>query len=145
MLAVARAHAPTPADAEEVFQESAMRAWSELKQLTNPEKFLAWTCSIIQNAARDRGRRAKLRAAAPLPELPAPTEEPSEGKRRAILQAVESLEPAQREVIELFYFGGLTYREISELIGKSVPTVNLRLADARDALRGRLHNHADVI
>ena len=37
--------------------------------------------------------------------------------------------------MELFYFGGLTYREIADAVGVSVPTVNLRLSQARTRLR----------
>jgi len=45
--------------------------------------------------------------------------------------------------VELFYFGGLTYREIAEAIGMSVPTVNLRLAAARTRLKEALEKSHD--
>ncbi len=42
------------------------------------------------------------------------------------------------EVIELFYFGGLSYAEIANAIEMSVPTVNSRLTKARALLRRTL-------
>lgn len=145
ILAVARAHAANPSDAEEVFQESTMRAWKDLQYLQNHERFVAWVCSITQNVARDLARRSRVRQARELPDVAerAPSDA-SEGARRALIVAVESLPAPLREVIELFYFSNLTYREIAEIIGKSAPTVNLRLADAREQLRKSLKDHTEI-
>jgi RNA polymerase sigma factor (sigma-70 family) len=59
------------------------------------------------------------------------------------MRAVASLDAPLREVIEHFYFGGLTYREIAEAVGMSVPTVNLRLAAARSRLKEALEKSHD--
>ena len=150
LLAAARAHVPgangrsRTNEAEEVLQESALRAWRDLGRLDKPERFLAWFSAIVQHAAADRARREKLRAAdklpVELPDLPEPERGPSEQKRLHLLSAVEHLPGPLREVIELSYFANLSYLEIASVIEKSVPTVNLRLAQARAALRAVLED-----
>jgi RNA polymerase sigma-70 factor (ECF subfamily) len=146
LLAAARAHVPgangraRTNEAEEVLQESALRAWRDLGRLDRPERFLAWFCAIVQHAAADRARRERLRAGDELPDLPEPERGPSEQRRLRLLSAVEHLPAPLREVIELSYFADLTYAEIASVIEKSVPTVNLRLAQARAALRVALED-----
>ena len=112
--------------------------WRGAGALAEPARFLAWACAILAHVAKDRARRDRIRAADPLPEIAAPDGGPSEGRRQAVLNAVAVLPEALRETVELFYFAGLTYREIGEAIGMSVPTVNLRLATARAQLREAL-------
>jgi RNA polymerase sigma-70 factor (ECF subfamily) len=141
LLAVARTHAPArngrpgPSEAEDVLQESALRAWRDRARLDRPERFLAWFCAIVQHAAADRARRERVRASDELPDVAEPERGPSEGHRLRLMTAVERLPAPLREVIELAYFAELTYSEIAAVIEKSVPTVNLRLAQARAALR----------
>lgn len=115
-----------------------------LRKLEKPDRFLPWACSIVVHVAADRARREKVRRADPLPEVPdrAPPG-PTEARREEILRSVAALDAPLREVVELFYFGGLTYREIAEAVGMSVPTVNVRLAAARTRLREALENSHD--
>jgi RNA polymerase sigma-70 factor (ECF subfamily) len=139
LLAVARAHSRGAAEAEDAFQEGALRAWTSLGTLEKPDRFVPWACAIVDHAAKDRARRERVRRAEPLPEVPARAPAgPSEARREAVLRAVAALDADLREAVELFYFGGLGYREIAEAIGMSVPTVNLRLAAARAKLRTAL-------
>ncbi len=145
LLAAARAHvgrAPA-AEAEEVQQESALRAWRDLARLDRPERFLAWFCAIVQHVAGDRARRERLRASEVLADLPEPDRGPSEGRRLSLLSAVERLPRPLREVVELSYFANLSYPEIAAVIEMSVSTVNLRLAQARQALRVALEDESE--
>ena len=124
-----------------MLQESALRAWRDLARLDRPERFLSWFCAIVQHAAADRARRERVRSSDGLGELrdlAEPERGPSEGRRLRLMVAVERLPAPLREVIELAYFADLTYAEIAALIEKSVPTVNLRLTQARAALRSAL-------
>lgn len=149
LLAVARAHVPSgngrarENEAEEVLQESALRAWRDLGRLAEPRRFLAWFSAIVQHAAADRARRERVRSSDELPDLPAPERGPSEARRLHLLAAVEGLPAPLREVIELAYFADLTYAEIAAVLERSVPTVNLRLAQARAALRSALGDEHD--
>ena len=144
LLAVARAHSRNQVEAEDAFQDGALRAWTSLATLEQPDRFLPWACSVVSHAAKDRARRETVRRSGALPEVEArPPSGPSEARREAVLRAVAALEEPLREAIELFYFGGLTYGEIAEVVGRSVPTVNLRLATARSRLRETLEASHD--
>jgi RNA polymerase sigma factor (sigma-70 family) len=121
-----------------------MRAWTSLRSLEKPARFVPWACAIVTHAAQDGARRAKVRRAEPLPEVPSREPGgPSEARREEILRAVASLDAPLREAVELFYFGGLTYREIAEAVGMSVPTVNVRLSAARSRLKEVLEKSHD--
>jgi len=147
LLALARAHAPgangRAGEAEEVLQESTLRAWRDLGALDRPERFLAWFAAIVQNTAVDRARRERLRASAELHDAPEPERGPSEARRLHLLGAVQRLPAPLREVIELAYFAELTYAEIAAATAASVSTVNLRLSQARAALRTALEDEHD--
>ena len=134
-LAVARSGGAGAADAEEIFQEAALRIWRKTDTLEKPDRFVGWACAIVSHVARDRARREKVRRTQPLPERAATAGGMSERRRERILAAVASLPHPLCEVIELCYFGGLTYKEIAAAIGMSVPTVNVRLSQARAQLK----------
>lgn len=56
----------------------------------------------------------------------------------AVRSALGTLAPAQREVLELAYFGGRTQREIAELIGIPLGTVKTRMFAAMRRLQAEL-------
>ena len=135
LLAVARSGGAGAADAEEIFQEAALRIWRKTDTLEKPDRFVGWACAIVSHVAKDRARREKVRRTQPLPERAATAGGLSENRRERILAAVAALPQPLCEVIELCYFGGLTYKEIAAAIGMSVPTVNTRLSQARAQLK----------
>jgi RNA polymerase sigma-70 factor (ECF subfamily) len=55
-----------------------------------------------------------------------------------LMAEVESLSENHREVLMLFYYGEMSYRDMAELLGVSTATINARLTEARDLLRERL-------
>jgi RNA polymerase sigma-70 factor (ECF subfamily) len=55
---------------------------------------------------------------------------------------VEALPEECREVIMLYYYQDLTYRDLAQLLGVSAATVNARLTRARSLLRERLSGAA---
>ena len=135
-----------PHMAEDILQEAVLRAWRGIARLERPARFLPWACAIVQNVASDRARRAQLRRGRPLDEIADPEvaeRRPSEVARLRLLAAIERLPAPLREVIELAYFAELTYREISGAIGVSVTTVNVRLGEARAALRAIMEDEDD--
>ena len=91
----------------------------------------AWLMRVLVNGCRDRLRAAWRRRSVPLWEsLPAP--EPEE---RQELEEIFSLPPADRAVIHLFYYEGLSTGEIARLTGQAEGTVRSRLSRARSRLR----------
>ncbi|SPM29110.1 DNA-directed RNA polymerase specialized sigma subunit, sigma24 family, partial [Mycobacterium terramassiliense] len=61
-------------------------------------------------------------------------------ERRRVTQCLEGLSAAQRQCIELAYYQGLTYSEVSQRLAANLSTIKSRI---RDALRG-LRNCLDV-
>ena len=59
-------------------------------------------------------------------------------EREDVDRALATLEEEPREVFVLHRFGGLSYREIAELQGISIKTVEARMKRAFDDLRTRL-------
>jgi RNA polymerase sigma-70 factor (ECF subfamily) len=70
-----------------------------------------------------------------VPEVPVPERDEGATLRTAVVQAMTELSPAQREVIEQAYFGGLTQSEIAQRLGHSADTVKIRIRDGMRRLR----------
>ena len=59
-------------------------------------------------------------------------------QRRRVIAEIHELPEDHRQVIMLFYYDELTYRQAAELLGVSTATINARLTRARCLLRERL-------
>jgi DNA-directed RNA polymerase specialized sigma24 family protein len=97
----------------------------------------AWVLGIVHNSAIDALRRMRIEDVRTchderLAEL-IPTHELTETEvvrrrdARQVRDALRGLPPAQRQVIELAYFGGLTHRRIAELLDLPTGTVKGRI------------------
>jgi RNA polymerase sigma-70 factor (ECF subfamily) len=139
------------ADAEDLTQETFLRAQNKLRQLRQPEQVRAWLFSILRNAYLQRLRRSDLEASVSLEaieepcepdsEMPGPLPEWDPGQ---VQKAVSELPEAYRTVLLLYYFEELTYREIAEVLAVPMGTVMSRLARARAYLRGKLTRQLEV-
>ena len=54
------------------------------------------------------------------------------------LEALDALDPRKAEIMDLFYFGGMTYEEIAEAVGVARATVTRELRIARAFVTARL-------
>lgn len=100
----------------------------------------AWLFGIARNAALDelrrRGRQAEL-AAEPLDVSGRPAEDGVERSERrlALESALAALEPAERELVSLRFFAGLSNAEIANVLGISESNTGTRLHRAMTKLR----------
>jgi RNA polymerase sigma-70 factor (ECF subfamily) len=143
-LALARRVVGDQEAAEEVVQESFLAAWQR-SATYRPERGRArdWLLSIVRHRAIDRIRRGPRPGQ--MTELddtlvdrrtPEPWWEVDQRLRReGVLEVMERLPPAQREAIELAYYGGLTQQEIAERVGVPLGTVKGRMRLAMEKLR----------
>ena len=135
--------------AEEAMQDAFLRCWRGIETY-HPERghAAAWLMGIARNRAvdllRSRQHQARLRERTSLPEPDAPGE-PQVGDAadvvvtgQAVAAALGALPPAQRRVVELAYYGGLTQVEIAQALGEPLGTVKTRTRSALERLREML-------
>ncbi|MGH9583275.1 MAG: RNA polymerase sigma factor [Bryobacteraceae bacterium] len=149
LFALAYAVLKNAADAEEVVQEALMKAYQNLDQLRQDERFKSWLLRIAANEARMRKRRDLKFKFEPLEEVSAPDETkhvprqiadwrelPSEFMemaelRAAVRDAIENLPENYREVYVLSDNQHLSMEEIAGMLGIGVGAVKSRLQRAR--------------
>src|SRR5262245_26104252 len=138
------------AAAEDLAQEALLRGYRALNSLAEPDKFGAWLCGIAHRVCLD-WLKSKDRTQVPFsvlardhrPEdvLPDAAAEPELDRRdevQRLMTEVEALPEECREVVMLYYYGDVTYRDLAQALGVSPATVNARLTRARALLRERL-------
>jgi RNA polymerase sigma-70 factor (ECF subfamily) len=143
------------ADAAEITQDTFLSAYQHLGEFRGEAAFGSWVHRIAANNALMRLRRQKVldivsdEIAGPeftdrgsLAEVPesdwsrrADDKILDDELRRAIQEATDALPEGYREVFLLKDVEGLSYEEISEMVGISIPAVKSRLHRARLALR----------
>jgi len=116
--------------AEDAAQESFARALINLKNLRNKTKFVPLLAAICRNVAKDMiATKAKHISTEDLSQV---AEENSNDENNcAIRRAIEQLPVSAKELIVLRYYNGLSYEEISSVLGISKPTINGRLTRAK--------------
>lgn len=129
-----------PAEAEDVVQDVFAQAWRQATRFDPGRASVAgWLLMMTRTRALDRLRAQRVRprtAGADEVYEPAddgPTPEAaavSADQRTRVRQALEALDAAQRTVLELAYYGGLTQVEIARELGEPLGTVKSRLRAA---------------
>jgi RNA polymerase sigma-70 factor (ECF subfamily) len=142
-------------DAEDVLQETFMKAYEHLDQFKGDSKFYTWIVRIAVNQALMKLRRRKTDKTVSIDEtidtgedtvvreIAAWDENPEQQFSRDELggildTAVRSLEPLYRSVFVLRDIEELSTEETAEALGLSVPAVKSRLLRARLQLREKL-------
>lgn len=135
--------------AEDIVQEAFLRVYESLGTVRDPDRFRGWFASLVRRRAIDASRSRKAHAAIEdLPSEPAHKEEDGvsmaeepvlrDERRKRVLDAIGALPDADRMVLVLKHMDGLSYKEIAEITGDSIASVESRLFRARRALRERL-------
>ncbi len=131
-----------PSDAEDIAQDSFLRAFERLGTCREPERFAGWLLQIVRNQARNALASRKLRdvsehesAQEPLVEHSLPD---SSVHRMQLLRALDSLTVTRREVVLLHELDGWTHAEIAETLQISELMSRQHLFLARRELREQL-------
>lgn len=135
-------HLKNYADTEDIFQTVFVKYLLHTAPFASPEHERAWIIRVTINACKDLLRSVFRRRTLSLEEVteqPAPADE-----HRAVLQAVQALPAAYRDVVYLHYYEGYTAPEIAGILGKNVNTVYTRLTRARGLLRRTLGGDDDA-
>jgi RNA polymerase sigma-70 factor (ECF subfamily) len=86
--------------------------------------FSAWVHRVARNAAIDHLRRRNLELCGEVPEARSPDGASADEARTSLRTALESLPPAQRDVVVLMDMIGFSPSEIAERLGKTVRSVH---------------------
>jgi RNA polymerase sigma-70 factor (ECF subfamily) len=131
------------ADAEDLVQETYLRALAARARYRAGSNARAWLCRILVNAAlsehrrRRRDRRLRERIAAEPREAAGEPRGPLPGFG-PVRHALDGLPPQERRVVELADLDGLRYREVARALGCPIGTVMSRLHRARRRLRAQV-------
>ncbi len=138
--------------AHDAAQEAFLSAWKALPRFRADASFATWLYRIAHNVCLDHARRAR-RLPDPMPsraaDEPSPLDpaDPGPGPeaqaetsqlQRRVHEALGRLPVKYRSLLILFDIEGLTYEQITEVLGLPMGTVKSRLNRARHALREEL-------
>lgn len=131
------------AEAEDVTQETFLRAWKALPDWQPKAKFSTWACTVALNLCRDRLRKKKPVLMDELPEHVDPELRPDESlESQQALQRIDekiaALPERQREALTLCALEGMTNIEAATAMDVSVRALESLLARARRSLRAGL-------
>ncbi len=135
------------AGAEDVVQETLVRAIAEVDRLRDDASVVAWLSRIAVRVGIDGKRKTHRETLVAEPEadgaVPDPAPDPelraSDAQSRTLVaQAMAKLPAQTREILALRYDAGFTAPEIAEITGKSEVAVRKELQRARDRLRALL-------
>jgi RNA polymerase sigma-70 factor (ECF subfamily) len=125
---------------EDVVQEAFIRL---MQQRSAPENLAGWLYRVVRNEATNSSRSAMRRrrhersAAAGRPESWFVPSGEDKIDALAAVAVLESLPIDQREIVVLRIWGGQSFDEIAELIGKSTSTAHRRYEMALESLRAK--------
>jgi len=147
---VARSMVQDYQDAEDLAQETFIKAYNSLQGLKDNEKFGPWLFTILRHTVLDflRSERANVSLETLLEEGFEPRGEDAVEAGSAALEsheddlrtldALNSLREDYREVIVLKHVEGLSYKEIATRLNMSVSAVGEKLSRVRSLLKRRI-------
>lgn len=138
------------ADARDLVQEAAVRAYENMARYDAARPFDTWLLTILRNVFVDWRRRARLRATEPLDAGPGegglaeylsgPDLDPAESALRGesaadVQRALSALPEHYRAAVVLSDMEGLRYDDIAEVLDVPVGTVRSRIHMGRRLLK----------
>lgn len=124
-------------DALDLCQESFMKAYRELKNLKDRDRFSSWLYRIAHNVCYSRFRQTQGKTFVELDPDMGATRMPIEN-RLAVEKALGELTDDQREVVVLKVYQGLKFDEIAAVQDAPVSTVKSRLYMGFDKMKSVL-------
>jgi RNA polymerase sigma-70 factor (ECF subfamily) len=125
-------------EAEDVVQDTWLRAYPALVTFRNESSFSTWLCSVGLRTAIDSMRRGKRHDTDSLFEDDAASPPSSAEDRMDIETAIAQLAPGYRMVLVLHDVEGFTHEEIGTQLGIAPGTSKAQLFKARRAMRALL-------
>ena len=143
MYALAYSKVGNLQDAEDIAQEAFLKAYRNLRKLKQWDNFYAWLYSITSNLCKDW-----LKAESRRPDteyvknvgrefLDGQSLQTYQEKQvqELLHEALASLPDMYRQVLTLYYLGGMQSKEIAHFLGTCPNTIDKRLSRARNLLK----------
>ncbi|MDE0184294.1 MAG: sigma-70 family RNA polymerase sigma factor [Candidatus Poribacteria bacterium] len=130
--------------AEDITQDTFLKAFQKLSTLKRHENFSGWLyviaarCCISWLRENQHPMQSLEQVGAAQVEASAEREYSADRVRKQLQEALENLPESDRTVLTLHYLGGMTYEEVSRFIGASTGAVKNRLYRARHHLKEEL-------
>lgn len=124
--------------ADDLAQETLLKAWAARERYVAGTSFRAWTFTILRNHYFGQLRRERFTGiydeAVAERVLQTPGNQESIVNATDVLRAMATLPEAQREVLILVAIGNIGYEEIAQICGIALGTVKSRISRARAML-----------
>ena len=135
--------------AEDITQDTFLKAYQKLPTLKEPHSFASWLYVIATNHCKTWLRKKRLstqalqdtstmeleRAAYAGYVIAENEQRITDVQREVVKKLLAKLQESDRTIITLYYLGGMTYEEISQFLGVSVSAIKNRLYRARQSLK----------
>ena len=129
--------------AEDAAQQAFAKAALKLPQLKKESRFAGWLAVICRNIAKDMARNvgAGLRVC-PTDDLSMiAAESRDDDTAETVREAISKLSASARELIFLRYYDGMSYEQISAVLGISEQAINGRLRRAKKKMADYLRRN----
>ncbi len=135
--------------AEEITQDTFLKAYQKLSTLRNPQRLAGWLYVIATRCCQAWLRKKQIQTE-PLEEIDSEEIQPEAysryvveeeakdtvvSQRQVVKKLLATLPESERTVITLHYFGEMTCEKMSEFLGVSANTIKSRLRRARNRLK----------
>ena len=152
MRKVVRACAPTPHDQDDLLQDVLVNLWSSIPNFRGDSRETTWIYRVAFNTAlvwqRSERRRMRHHAAfLKTASMTAPTNTQSESHDELIEQLYAAIRqlPKIDASLALMHLDGLSYQEMSEVLGISENYVGVKLTRIRQQLTERLQGESNEL
>ena len=135
-------------DAEDVAQESFIKAYQQIHQFEGKSKFSTWLYTIVYRTAISRLKDTRIETL-PISDkikenytqdyTTALDRLEEKDEQRYVKQAIQKLPKTEALLITLFYINENSIREIQEITGLSSANIKIKLFRARKKLERELH------
>jgi len=123
--------------AEDAAQQTFAKAVRKMSDLKSKNKFAAWLAAICRNVALDLANsKERFQSAEDLSMIAAQSQENDVSE--VVKEALNRLSAPAKEIIFLRYYDGMTYEQISTVLGISEQAINGRLRRAKKKMANYL-------
>ncbi len=149
-------YADSPEDAEDLAQDTFVRAYRRIDDLRNPDRFSSWLYGIALNCCRDYAKNVRRETYAfsrtenqddanALPDERSAQDDDliAEERSEQLWDALEELSSTYATPFLLKYRDGMTYKAMSKRMDVSVSALKVRVHRARKKLRTLLEDRHD--